>query len=268
MVAACILLAFFVVTYIFTPFPQPWNDILNNQMYFLAAASGAVFCSLTTLEFKPGEKPRRIWGYFALALWSWALAEQAWALYAAFGGKVPIISPADFFWVLGFIFFTASFGYHFRLIYNWSYGKAAYLAAGAFLSASALSLVLAWVQYSLIPHGPMNFLESWLEVWYIVADLAVAAAVVWLRKIFSRGQWGQVLPGLLLMVVTDTIYNILNATGLYSQSIQNGNALSLIADGTYVAAYLLLAVACLGQLLLVKYGPPETQTLETAVDSA
>jgi hypothetical protein len=51
------------------------------------------------------------------------------------------------------------------------------------------------------------------------------------------------------------LYAWLEISGVYSFLVEGGNPLSLMADVVYFEAYLIVALACYSQWLLLKYGP-------------
>ncbi len=71
---------------------------------------------------------------------------------------------------------------------------------------------------------------------------------------FGRGALARPWLGLFIFVIADSIYTWLFESGLYAFSSAAVNIPSLIADSTYITAYLILSLGCLMQYLLVKYG--------------
>lgn len=102
--------------------------------------------------------------------------------------------------------------------------------------------------------------ETLLLVFYPYADLALAVAAILLARAFGRGLWGRAWIGLLVMSVSDAIYSVLEFSGIYSASAEQGNLLSLLADVSYFASYVLLALFCIAQLVLLRHGPPPARS--------
>ena len=68
--------------------------------------------------------------------------------------------------------------------------------------------------------------------------------------------WSRSWLGLFVFTVADTAYAVLVLTGVYDAFVDTGNPLGLVADAVYIAAYLVVTVACVSQWLLLRYGLP------------
>ncbi|RPI33458.1 MAG: hypothetical protein EHM70_05935 [Chloroflexota bacterium] len=257
--ASLALVAMYVFVYQWQPFSTVMNDLIVNGLICLSALSGAVIVTRVWMEFDKGEPPKAIWGYFALALWSWTLGEVIWMIYAYIYvyGEIPPITPADFFWTIAFGFFAISFLHQFRLVF--SPGRQAELRwlGISFAAVFIASLICTAIFYRTGSHSEQTWAETFIGVFYPFADLALALASWKVSRIFGRGLWGRAWLGLIVITVSDAIYSWLTFTGMYAYSVEQGNLLSLVSDTLYVAAYLILAMACLGQYLLLRYGPPQ-----------
>src|SRR5574342_254371 len=56
------------------------------------------------LSIGPRDVSRQIWGFFAVGILLWAVAEAVWAYYEVILAlETPYPSAADFFWVLGYL---------------------------------------------------------------------------------------------------------------------------------------------------------------------
>ena len=255
-VVIILLTAAYALLYQFQPLPAEWNNAILNFSFAVAAGAGALAATLTWKQFQPGEAPRRIWGFFALGLWGWASAETIWAIYAMLLEEVPDVTLADIPWVGSFGFFAIAFLLQFRLIFATQPRQERKWLGGAVGGVLLAALVGTWLLRTLGGETEQTWPETYLAVFYPFADLALALAAIKLGQVFGRGMWGRAWMGLLVMVGSDLLYSFLTFSGLYAQSASNGNPLSLTADTLYFDAYLLLALACYTQYLLLRHGPP------------
>ncbi len=250
----------YVLVYQFLPLPGSWNDMILNFSYSVAAGLGALAATLTWKQFQPGEMPRRVWGFFALGLWGWTLGETLWAIFAMTMEEVPDLTVADVPWVGAYTFFAISFLLQFRLIYGGRRdAERKWLAlgvGGSLLAALAGTLLMR----GLGGETEQTWLETYVAIFYPLADLVLVMAAIKLWRVFGRGMWGRAWIGLLVMAISDLLYSFLTFSGLYAQSASDGNPLSLVADTLYFDSYLLLAVACYAQYLLLRHGPPAAAT--------
>lgn len=251
-----ILTAAYVYVYQADPFPAPWSDVYLNLGIIFPALLSAYLATLVWRSFQRQDGPRGVWLYFTLALWSWAVAEIAWFwLWLQSGGEVPTPSLADVFYLLALPLFTASFVLQYRLVYHpsrkqeWSWLGA---AVAAILAASGVG---TWLLRNLTQAEGLGWGGAFLEVFYVVFDLAMMVAALGLARAFGRGLWGRMWWGLLAFALSDGLYSYLVNSGIYIQSAGSGSLLNLATDCIYALAYMLMALACWSQLLLVWYGP-------------
>jgi hypothetical protein len=255
LVIALAALAGFIYVYQFEPFPYPWTDAFINVAIIAAASWCAGISARVLVQFRPGEPPRSVWASFALGLSAWALAEGVWFLIFWVYGDVPEISWADLFWLMGFVFLGAAFVFQFRLIYGKQPRRELGWMVGVVGAILLLSGLVTMMFYQSGQQAEGSWVETYLSVFYSFADLALALAAIQLARIFGRGMWGRAWWGLLVLTVADGLYSWLEFTGVYAVSAESGNLFSMAADGLYLAAYLLLALALYAQLLLTRFGP-------------
>jgi len=261
-----LLILVLAVAYIFVyqqaPFPDPWTDIFLNLAIVLPAMLAAYLASRIYGSFQADEGPRRVWKWFALGLWNWAVAEAVWLVIWLQRGEVPTPSLSEPFWLLGLPCFAMAFLLQYRLIFFTSREQEIRWLG----LALALVLVLTIAGTQLLRSTPdveMTWWQTFLEVFYVAADAAMMAAALGLARLFGRGMWGRAWWGLLAFVLSDALYSYIQVTGLYAQSAESSNLLSLTADCVYAVAYMLMALACWSQLLLVRYGPSLVPQAET-----
>ncbi len=253
---ALVFMAVFLYIYWWAPLPGIWNDVIVNGSYVLAAGWGAITTGRIWLQFKKDASLSLMWGAFSAALWIWTLAEVAsFYSYTFVFEEQPGLGPADILWGIGYIAFAISFITQYRLLFSPTPGRIA-----RWVAAIAAAVLLATLITTSLMRGPdfrteQTWAETFVNVFYPYGDLAVALAALGLARLFKRGLWGRGWIGLLVFVVSDSLYSLVAFSGLYAVSVEMGNPFSLLVDALYLAAYLVVALICYTQLLLVRFGP-------------
>ncbi len=235
--------------------PGIWSDVFLNAAIFIPAIVAAVYAVLVYLSFDPQDPPRQVWLYFATGLILWALAEVVWFVHWLYVYEVPTPSWADVFWLLGMVPFAIAFLLQYRIIYHTDRSTETrwmLVILGAMLVVSVFGTVLL---HQTTKDRSMTWGQTFLEVLYAVDDAWMMIAALGLARLFGRGMWGRAWWGLLAFVVSDALYSYVSLSGLYAYSVDEGNLLSLVVDTIYCLAYLLMALSCWSQWLLMRYGP-------------
>jgi len=255
LLAIAFLTVAYILVYQYEPFPDPWNDVYVNLASTIPAFVAAILATRVLMSFHPDDQPRRIWLYFALGMWSWALAELAWFLTFLRLGEVPTPSVSDFFWLLAIVPITISFLLQYRLIYAPSWAREARWLVTILGCVLVISMGGTYLLHQSVQGAGRTWGQSFLDIFYAITDLVLALAGLGVARAFGRGLWGRVWLALLVMALSDALYCWATFSGIYAMSVESGNLLSLVVDTTYTLAYMLLAVACYSQFLLVRYGP-------------
>jgi hypothetical protein len=246
-VIATLLLSVYIFFYQFFPLSYPANDIVLNSIVSFSALSVAFIASMISSHYGQEDQPGRVWQGIMIAGWMWFLGEIAWQIYAGYYGDVPTPSPADVFWVTGFLFFTSAFYHQYAILYPTRKDAIRTIAVGA------------WLLVLLVPALYLTFTNSFtiglfIEFYYPFADLAIGIAGLALALVFRGGALMRPWIGLMIFGLSDLLYAWAEKTNVYAVSAENGNLLSLFIDTTYIAAYLILGVGFLGHWILLKYG--------------
>jgi hypothetical protein len=250
-----VLVAGYTLLYILAPFSSGLNDLVINGMIALAAAAAALLAAVVWRHFAADEGPRRIWGSMALALAAWTTGEVIWMFYAFTLEEVPLLSLADLFYTGAYIFFAMAFIQQYRLIYSPSQALITRWMVRILVGVVGAAL-LGYLVYGLVAGESSDLsLGGFLTFFYPFGDLTLAIAALRIGRIFGRGQWGRVWTALLVFVFADAAYAVLMITGLYSYAVDNSDFFSMGADVAYFGAYILLALACLSQWSLLRFGP-------------
>jgi hypothetical protein len=248
------LLAVYIFLYQVQPLELKWNDFWLYAIYVIAAVFAAIASTSVVLHFRKTDQPRIVWVYFSLGLWCWAVAELVWMIYALTAEEVASISLADVFWVSAYVFFALAFVCQFRLIYSTTVKQEAIWVGGIFAAVVFITAVITAV-LRVASESEQTWFETFLTVSYPIGDLAIGLAALRVSQIFGRGLWGRVWWGLIFFAFSDALYTWLDFSGIYAISVETGNPLSLLTDTVYIAAYLLVGLACISQALLMHYGP-------------
>lgn len=254
-IGAIIVTTGYIYIYQAQPLASPWNDIILNFSYTIAAGLGAVIVSSIWQQFTPSDRPRLVWRYLALSLWVWTAGETAWACYYLLAGaEPPVPSWADFFWLAGYVFFTAALLYQYRLVFQTTRSQERRWVLGIVIATLVVTLLGTTILRQLIDTEE-PWLSTCINVFYPIGDLAVAVVALMLVRTFGWGLWGRPWIALLVFTFSDALYAWLELSGIYSFLSAEGNPLSMACDVIYFGAYLVMALACYSQLLLLKYGP-------------
>jgi hypothetical protein len=246
-VGAVISIALYIYFYQFSALPTDQNDVVLGLISLVAPLASAICATLVFRTFSPQDKPRQVWLFLTIFIWLWTLAEFIWVGYLIRTSDVPLPSEADVFWLAGFVFLTIALRKQYELVTRrkldlW---KIAIIWALVFV----LSLIVL-----LLVGSPLE-LGNYLEFFYAVADFTAGLAAIRIFLAFRGGLMSRPWIGLFVLGLSDSIYAWLIATDMYAMSHAEGNLLSLFADTTYMAAYLILAIGFYATYLMLKYGP-------------
>jgi hypothetical protein len=242
-----LLVVVYILIYWTYPFPGNWNDVLLSVINFLASLLATLSAILVYNSFFKGDRPKRIWRYLMIGFGSWSISEIVWGVYYALGIEIPIPSLADLFWFLGYVFFTIALAMQFKVIKRTvSRSAIILLIIGIyFLVAINILGLIALIRASIN-------LPNLIEYSYPVLDFAVGIAALILMYSFRGGKLAWPWVGMFIFSASDVLYAYLFESGLYTQSSESGNILSLVADTTYIAAYLVVMLGFFYYYLLIK----------------
>ena len=252
-IGAVVATAGYIYFYQVQPLASPWNDAVLNFSYCIAAGIGAAIATRIWRQFKPTDAPRAVWLHLSLALWTWTAAEAAWACYALLGTEPPVPSLADAFWMVGYVLLTAALLYQYRPVFHPTPDKERWTIIGVVAAVLVISLLTTLVLRQLVSTEE-PWLTTYVNVFYPFGDLAAAVAALILVRAFGWGLWGRPWIALLVFTFSDALYAWLTTTGVYSYLSEQGNLLSMVTDVVYFDAYLIMALACYSQLLLLRHG--------------
>jgi hypothetical protein len=245
--AVLALLTAYVVIYQSAPFGAPFDNLALNTITSMAALVVAGVSTAIFLHYHPEDHPRKIWKNMMLGAWLWFGGEAAWQVYAFLFEEVPVPSFADLSWVLGFIFYTIAIYYQYSAIKPAQVETIRVYALSAWIVVLLAPLVLLSATNSFS-------IDTYIDFFYPFADLTIGAAGLMLVFYFRGGALMRPWIGLMILGVSDMLYAWAANSNLYAWSAENGNLLTLFIDGTYLLAYLILAIGFLGQWMLLTRG--------------
>ena len=245
------MLVFYIVVYRYQPFSDFWNNILANVVPQLASLIAAVFASLVRNHYDRHDPPRRVWSWFALALWMWFGAEVAWGYLNIMAGEVSAGLP-DVLWITSYLFLGLALIQQFRILAE---PGSRVLGTWIAIAAAALAGLTAGI-YRMIAAAAAAppTLDVIVNSIYTAADLILAVIALWLARNFRGGAFSRPWIGLLVFSFADLLYAWIEASGMYAWSLEQGNLLTTFADAAYLASYLILGWGVLYMWLFLKYG--------------
>jgi hypothetical protein len=245
--SAVLLIGSYIYFYQFSSLPVEQSDLFLNLISLLAPLSSAIFATMVFLSFKRGDKPRKVWKHLTIFIWLWTTAEFIWVGYLIFAGDVPLPSLADFFWLTGFIFLAIALHRQYQIV------TLKLVPLWQILSLLVGVFVLAFLVL-LLSQADIN-LGNYLEYFYAVTDFTAGIIAIRIFLAFRGGLMSRPWIGLFVLGLSDALYAWLLTTDMYAMSQGEGNPLSMIADTSYMAAYLVLAIGFFATYLTLKYGP-------------
>lgn len=250
-IVAFLFLVLYIIIYWGEPFSEVWNQILTDAFLVVASSFAATLATMIWNHYDRTDAPRRVWRWFAVGLWLWAVAELTWGYLNVTQGEVPE-GISDVFWISAYFFFGLALLLQYRILARPSQRElwSRVLVAALFLLALFLLI------YHLLTSGvnAQSKLGAAINSFYPAADLILVFVALWLASNFAGGAFSRPWLGLLAFSVADLLYAWLEISGLYSWSVSQANLLSTISDITYLAAYLVLGLGVLSHWVFLRYG--------------
>ena len=241
----------YLFIYLVEPFSEFWNAVLANLILVLAALAAASMAFVLWRMYDKADASRRVWAPFTLALICWLVAEIIWGYINVTQGEVPIGWP-DFFWVISYPMFGWALLQQYLILTQYPLQKVIFRGLIMILFVVAGTALT----YSVLTSAAGTTLDqaAVINSFYPVADFALAFVAARLARDFIGGAFSRPWFGLIVFTVADLSYAWLEISGLYSWSIEQGNALTTVSDAMYLIAYFVMAITLLYQWLFLKYG--------------
>lgn len=235
--------------------PNPVETITNllTSGYALLATWLAI-AVWTFLEQE--DQSRRQWAILTIGFGLWTMAELLWAFLSHVMEETPYPSPADAFWVPGYVMvlFAATLRYR-SLKIQWN-SRTAQALLGVFAVLFVFVLVLIILPI-LLASGWDDWLASLLNIFYPIADLLVLFGALLLALSFSGGRfstpWAALSAGLAMLSLSDILFTYSDWHGLYTP---DGHLtwMTAIVDMGNLTAYILIAYGVLLNYQLIRVG--------------
>ena len=251
LIAALLFLAVYTFIYWAEPFSDLWNLILTDGFLVGASSCTALIATLIWKRYDRSDAPRRVWIYFAVGLWLWAIAELTWGYLNVTQGEVPE-GISDLFWISAYFFFGHALFVQYRILAHPDRREIWRLICISILVLVVLYILVYSVLITAIG-ASVNF-DTAINSFYPAADFLLALVAFWLFRHFMGGAFSRPWLGLLAFSFADLLYAWLELSGLYTWSVNQANFLSVISDIVYLAAYLVLGLSILSQWAFLKYG--------------
>lgn len=233
---------------------------LNNSLNLPLAVINSIAAFTVWRMMKPGARNRFLWSGLLFGWVLWTLAEIIWTAYLLFAQETPYPSPADFFWIAGYVPMGIALAARIQTIPT----KPTRYQNILILLFSAIT-VAATIVFILIPvvrdFDSQHLLESIPNLIYPVFDLILVTIVWRLFFTYEKGDygfaWRLLTLGFILVTISDFTFTYAEWNDLYYPDMQ-ANVISRLADVPYTLSYIMwfIGINALG-LLLVKEHPAE-----------
>ncbi len=244
--SSAILLVYYLV-YRFYPFAATLNNLILNAGYLVCTISPAWVVTSIWRRYEKNEPHRRIWMYFMIGFWAWAMAEFTWVVYNWFEAAVPDVNLSDPFYLIGYFFLTAAIAGQYRLI------RRAPVKVEVQVMILIWSGILIGTLLLLILTRSSGGVGAMLENLYAVSNFTLGLAGVLMLTVFQSGALGRPWWGFIAFSLSDIFYAWILQVGGSNPSVD----LRALSDLVYMLSYLLIAYGFLQHYALLRFGPPE-----------
>lgn len=172
----------------------------------------------------------------------WTIAEILWAFYDSQGQEVPYPSPADIFWLIGYLpiwiaLYLRIYELPVRLKQN---QKTIYGA----VSLVTVLLVFIFVLVPIIENNdPSRWLENTLNIIYPLADLATLLFALRIAMVYRGGDyglsWNLIIAGFIVNTASNLLFSYANSFDLYYPENKVDMLSSILIDAPYNFSYVL-----------------------------
>lgn len=215
---------------------------LNNNIAIPLSIITTLFAFSLWSLVNTGRANRLLWGGLLTGWALWTVAEILWVAYGFLYQDIPYPSPADFFWLIGYIPMGYGLYYRSREIPT----KLSPPQAAILWTISLATIVITTV-FVLIPiiesNDADNWLESILNVVYPLADLFLLIIVMRLIFVYGGGDysfgWSLLTAGFILHSLSNLIFSYASQLDIYYPELKANFISSVAIDAPYNISYLL-----------------------------
>jgi hypothetical protein len=237
---------------------------LNNNIAIPLAIITTLFAFALWNLVNRGRANRLLWGGLLVGWALWTIAEILWVVYGFLYQDIPYPSPADFFWLIGYI--PMGYGLYFR---SREIPAKLSRAQGAALWTVSLAIIVITVIFVLIPilqsNDAANRLESILNIVYPLADLFLLIIVMRLIFVYGGGDysfgWNLLTAGFILHSISNLIFSYASQLDIYYPELEANFISAVAVDALYNISYLLWLLGLYAlRLTLRRHKPFESIT--------
>jgi hypothetical protein len=209
------------------------------------------------------DKQRRTLWAGLVAGWAlWALAETIWGVYSILGEEVPYPSPADFFWIIGYIPLAIGLLTRMRTMPvkpNRSQTGLIWVVSVTTVIVTAIYIFIPIIQ----SFDPQYLLESFINLFYPLADIFLVIIVWRLFFTYERGAYGFIWRlltlGFILMAFSDFVFTYATWQEIYYPDMKATVLSRLFVDVPYTMSYLLWLIGLFSFRTLLLSSQPSNQ---------
>lgn len=217
---------------------------LVTDLLFIPLTGALLVLSLVIARrFRGSGKHGKAWIVFTLFAFSWFTAEQVWTVYEQIYEIDPWPSLADFFYISGYPLL-----FSFSIFYLYPLRKAISKKLVILSLIISVTVLVPTLILTLESDSWENGFETALAASYPILDAVVLCPALIGVSLFFRGQvnflWSLICIAIVLNVIADTGFLILNIDGTYS----TGNPIDLF----YMWAYILFAFGVYSHIRIFK----------------
>ncbi|RMG95434.1 MAG: hypothetical protein D6706_12025 [Chloroflexi bacterium] len=221
---------------------------LNNLVVLPLAMGLSLLALFLWQRVAVGKRAKWLWLGLTVGWMLWTVAEWWWAIAALIQEEVPYPSPADIFWLVGYIFLFWGLGIRIRLMPKIAYPEQKLILwlVSIFFSVAALIFVFIPIWQS---NEPGAFVENTLNILYPLMDLVLLILSVRLFFAYRQGVYGGgwlwFLVGFVFLSVADLLFAYASTVDLYYPEQQLNFLSTLGVDVPYNLAYLFWIIGAL-----------------------
>lgn len=225
-------------------------NVVSNWIFI--PVPGAVVILSILFAIRNGVKGShgKAWLLFSLSAISWFIGEQVWLVYELVYSEDPFPSLADFFYLIGYVFFFVFSLYYLQPVKNAITKKIVGTAI-----AISIALLIPTVYYSLDYNTDYNSFELALAASYPILDAVTLVPSVIGIVLFLGGKvnfmWTLMMLGMLIFVIADTGFLATDMAGEY----YTGHPVNIL----YFWSYLLFAFGVRDQMKIFKKSEAENR---------
>ena len=238
--------------YLFAGNNSPTN--VNDTANVISILIVSIFAIRLWISNRKNVDQNRIWGLLALGSVSWVFAESIWLYLSLRSPEMPYPSAADYFWIFGYIPFSAAFILRrgrYRIASTPLQRNLNILVAALFILAVGVFII--WP--IMTTFDPTKIDQDLLNIAYPVADVILSILVLNIFFSTQTGRfsvtWRLLAFSFLVLSVSDLMFSYTDSIGIYYPNGQP-NAISIALDVLYNDSYLLMAVGVFAFSLILE----------------